>query len=83
MPRARRVEPFWLVLVDDDKNVFAVVGPITDDTQWNSRVCNAKEQKRRVNIYNTETRPLSREQVIADAQRNLGHRYQYVDEVFV
>jgi hypothetical protein len=83
MPRARRVEPFWLVLVDDDKRAFTVVGPMSDDTQWNSRVCKAQEQKRRVNIYNTELRPLSREQIIADAQRNLGQRYQYVDEVFV
>lgn len=83
MPKAPRVEPFLLVLKDEDKGIFTVVGPMTDDTSWNDRVCKAQEQKRRVNIYHTERRPLSRQQVIADAQRELGQRYRYVNEVFV
>jgi hypothetical protein len=80
MPKHRRVEPFLLVLKDEDKKVFTVVGPMDDDTPWNNRVNKAQEQKRNVACY-TANRVLSREEVIAEASQFLGLRY--VDEIFV
>jgi hypothetical protein len=80
MPKARRVEPFLLVLKDEDRSIFTVVGPMSDDTSWNDRVCNAQAQKRQVTCY-TADHTLSRDQVIVEVARSLGLRY--VDEVFV
>lgn len=80
MPRPRRVEPFLLVLKDEDKGIFTVVGPMTDDTPWIDRISKAQERKRQVTCY-TADRALSRAEVIANAERFL--KLRYVDEVFV
>jgi hypothetical protein len=42
MPRPAHVEPFHLVVVDDDARVFSILGPMSDDTSWNKRVRAAK-----------------------------------------
>jgi hypothetical protein len=73
MPRARRVEPFRLLLQDEDRQVFTVVGPMTDDTEWGSRVNKAQAEKRRLTIYGTEHRSIPLEQVIAETQQSLAH----------
>jgi hypothetical protein len=31
---AERIDPFFLVLVDDERHLFSVIGPMTDDTNW-------------------------------------------------
>jgi hypothetical protein len=80
MPRARRVEPFLLVLKDEDKGIFTVVGPMTDDTPWIDRISKAQERKRQVTCY-TADRGLACAEVIANAERFL--KLRYVDEVFV
>jgi hypothetical protein len=65
---ARRIDPFFLVIVDDDRHVFSVVGPLTDDTNWNKRVCDAQDQGRGVRCY-TPGPSQTREQVIQGAQQ--------------
>ncbi len=80
MAKTRRVEPFLLVLKDQDRKIFTVVGPMNDDTPWIDRVSRAQAQKREVTCY-TADRALSRDQVIAEAERSLGLRY--VEEVFI
>jgi len=75
--------PFLLVLLDESRKVFTVVGPMADDTEWNSRVDKAQKQGRQVTIYQTAHPPLSRVQVIADAQLSLGPGYRYVNEDLV
>jgi hypothetical protein len=42
MPRSPRIEPFLSVIVDHDQRAFSVVGPMSDDTDWNNRVCEAQ-----------------------------------------
>ncbi|MGC8520060.1 MAG: hypothetical protein ACP5P4_16320 [Steroidobacteraceae bacterium] len=83
MPRSRRVEPFWLVLYDDDRKIFTVAGPMTDDTPWIDRISNTQAQRRQIGCSNLGAR--SDEQAIAEAQQFLGHRYRHVrvNEIFV
>jgi hypothetical protein len=70
---ARRIEPFLLVIVDDDRHVFSVVGPMSDDTDWNKRVCDAQVRGRGVRCY-TPGRSQTHEQVVRGAEQ-LGLRY--------
>jgi hypothetical protein len=44
---------FFLVLLDDDKKVFNVVGPMTDDTAWNKKVVELQTLGRRVRCIST------------------------------
>jgi len=44
MPRRRSPEPFFLILKDDEKQLFAVIGPMTDDTSWTHRVYEAQQR---------------------------------------
>jgi hypothetical protein len=62
MPRPR-IEPFLLVIVDDDQHAFSVVGPMTDDTNWNNRVCDAQAKGRQVRCH-APGRSQTREQII-------------------
>jgi hypothetical protein len=59
----RRIEPFLLVVVDDDRHVFSVAGPMTDDTAWNKRVSDAQDRGRRI-----PGRSETRDQVIRAAE---------------
>jgi hypothetical protein len=34
MPDDEHVAPFFLIVADHDRSVFAVEGPITDDRPW-------------------------------------------------
>ena len=63
----RRIEPFLLVIVDDDRHVFSVAGPMTDDSAWNKRVSDAKYRGRRIRCY-TPGRSETRDQVIRAAE---------------
>lgn len=80
MPRLRKIDPFYLVLKDEDRDLFAVVGPMTDDTPWIHRVCQAQDKGRQVRCF-TAGSDQTREQVIANAQHQLG--LKYTDEIFV
>ena len=58
----------------EDKGLFIVVGPMTDDTSWNHRVCQAKDAGRGVRCY-TAGAGRSVERIIADVQHQLGLKY--------
>ena len=40
--------PFFLVVIDEDRGVFSVEGPMTDDRPWQSAARKAREQRRRI-----------------------------------
>ncbi len=71
---------FFLVLKDEDRGLFAVIGPMTDDTPWNNRVCQAQDQGRHVSCY-TPGKSLTRDQVIAGVKQQL--KLKYTDEILV
>ncbi len=71
MPRARKIDPFFVVVTDADQKIFNVLGPMTDDTEINPRVVMCQEQGRKVNCH-TAGPGQSREQIIASYARQFG-----------
>jgi len=63
---AGRIAPFLLVIVDDDRHLFSVVGQMTDDTSWNQRVCDAQDRGRGMRCH-TPGRSQTRDEVINGA----------------
>jgi len=51
MPRQRKIEPFYLVLVDHDSKMFNVIGPIVDDTKWNNKIVELQHTGRNINCF--------------------------------
>lgn len=80
MPWARHIEPFFLVIKDEDESIFTVIGPMTDDTRWIRRVNAAQRQGRKVLCFD-DKRLSSRERIIAETAETLG--LCYTEEVFV
>lgn len=50
----RRRRSFFLVIVDDDAKTFCVVGPMSDDTEWNHRIVELQEVGRDIRCFSTE-----------------------------
>jgi hypothetical protein len=48
MPRDDPTQPFYLVVTDQDRGVFAVEGPMTDDRPWKEAASQAQNHHRRV-----------------------------------
>ena len=42
------VTPFFLMVTDHDRGVFAVEGPMTDDHPWQSAARAARDRQRRI-----------------------------------
>jgi hypothetical protein len=40
--------PFYLIVTDEDRGVFAVEGPMTDDRAWQAAARHAREHQRRI-----------------------------------
>jgi hypothetical protein len=41
-------QPFYLIVIDHDRGVFAVEGPMTDDRPWQSAARYARDHERRI-----------------------------------
>ncbi len=48
---SKRVEPFVLIVTDQDHKKFTVEGPMTDDRPWNAAICDAQANGRAVNCH--------------------------------
>ena len=48
MPRDESSQPFFLIVTDHDRGVFAVEGPMTDDRPWNEAASYARNHQHRV-----------------------------------
>jgi hypothetical protein len=46
--KRNKIAPFFLIVANRDKRVFAVEGPMVDDTEWNEAVDRAQKEGRRV-----------------------------------
>lgn len=80
MPRPHTNELLHLVIQDEDRSLFTVVGPMADDTPWIERVCAAQKTGRCVRC-SSAGRGQTRESIIRSAREELG--FEYTDEVFV
>jgi hypothetical protein len=48
MSEADPTAPFYLIVTDHDRGVFAVEGPMTDDRPWHSAARHSRDQQRRI-----------------------------------
>jgi len=48
MPDAAPAPPFYLIVTDHDRGVFAVEGPMTDVRPWTEAAAHARNHRRRV-----------------------------------
>ncbi|HME20282.1 MAG TPA: hypothetical protein VKI44_02765 [Acetobacteraceae bacterium] len=48
MPADEVSTPFFLIVTDHDRGVFAVEGPMTDDRLWQSAARAARDHQRRI-----------------------------------
>jgi hypothetical protein len=46
---------FLLVVVDEDEKVFNIVGPMTDDSEWNAKIVELQKSGRNVRCSSTVT----------------------------
>ena len=51
MPRSRKIEPFYLVIIDDDYNIFNVVDRLTSDRDWNRQIVDLRDIGRNVRCF--------------------------------
>lgn len=47
----RNKAPFYLIIIDDDNNVFNVLGPMTKDHEWNKKVVEQQQAGRNVRCF--------------------------------
>ncbi len=66
---------FLLALLDEDKKVFTVVGPMTDDTTWNHRASEAQKHGRNVKFYGPLNKGVTKEQLIIETRTHTGYSY--------
>jgi hypothetical protein len=48
MSEAEPDQPFYLIVADHDRRVFAVEGPMTDERPWRDAARYARDQQRRI-----------------------------------
>ena len=48
MPRHGPAQPFYLIVADDDRGVFAVEGPMTDERPWKEAATEARNHQHRI-----------------------------------
>jgi len=74
MPRSRKIEPFYLVIIDEDNHIFNVVGPLTSDRDWNREIIELKDTGRNVRCYSSPASQ-SRESLISRISSGGKHRF--------
>ena len=74
MPRQRRIDPFYLVLVDHDNKVFNVVGPMSDDTDWNKDIAELQRTGRKTNCFSVPGSELLNN-IINSCSRQTGYNF--------
>ncbi len=48
MPDADPAPPFYLIVTDHDRGMFAVEGPMTDDRPWHEAAAHARSHQHRI-----------------------------------
>jgi hypothetical protein len=48
MSEAEPDQPFYMIVADHDRRVFAVEGPMTDERPWRDAARYARDQQRRI-----------------------------------
>ena len=64
---------FLMIVIDRDKRVFNVLGPMTDDRVIGQAVCDAQDAGRQVNCHTIKDK--SRESLIESYGRDSGFKF--------
>jgi hypothetical protein len=73
------INPFYLVILDRNQEIFNVLGPMSDDRPWNDRVYSAQEGNRDVICFTPPLR--AREQIVESVRDEFA--YAFSDETLV
>jgi hypothetical protein len=65
---------FFLILADEDRKIFNIAGPITDDTAWNHKIVELQNSGRKVRCFSTSIDP-SVEQIAAQYSNQTGFAF--------
>jgi hypothetical protein len=71
--KGQEMQSFLLVLVDHDKKVFSIEGPMDDDKLWADALVAAQERGRSVTFFRPSQRA-SREMVVESVKTEIGYR---------
>lgn len=74
MPRTRRVEPFYLVIIDEDSRVFNVVGPLQNDKEWNKKIAEMQKRGRKIKCF-SHPGTYSRHSIIKEISESRGYTF--------
>ncbi len=47
----RQISPFFMCVVDSDREIFSIEGPMVNDEPWNEAVCKAQSSGRAVRCF--------------------------------
>jgi hypothetical protein len=81
VPRIKPPKSFLLIIVDQDMRVFNLVGPMSDDTDWNHRVAEAQKKGRDIRIDGSPPMVFTRDETIAETRKRLNCEYSEVSLV--
>jgi hypothetical protein len=68
---------FLLVLVDEDQKLFNVLGPITDDDEWNAKIVDLQKSGRNARCFSSGVER-SVEELAALYSRQTGFAYSNI-----
>ena len=69
---------FFLIVIDEDRKLFTVEGPLTDDQPFKNAIEAAKHEGRTVRCCNIGS--TSRADAIAEWQRHYGRHYRLIGD---
>jgi hypothetical protein len=72
--RCLAVGMFFLVLVDEDRKLFNIVGPMTDDTAWGRKIVELQESGKNVRCFALAA-DRSVDEIVALYSRQTGYKY--------
>jgi hypothetical protein len=67
----------FLIVIDEDRKLFTVEGPLTDDQPFKTAIAAAKHEGRTIRSCNIGS--VSRAHAKAEWQRHYGHFYGFVE----
>ena len=73
------IEPFYMVIEDEDRRLFTVQGPMVDDRWRINHLSELRSERRNVRCHHVEQALTTREALIADTTARTG--YQFVESL--
>lgn len=72
--RRKPIEPIVFIILDEDRRLFSLTGPVVDDTEWTSRVIRQRNSGRNVKLCEAP-KGLTRDELMAHTREWSGYIY--------